>query len=128
MDNDFNIFSRGVSSEEEGNDTYYLAKNELATHGIPFTKRSAKKISLEEIELADYIICMDEINKLMLERFMPDEHKEKIHLLLDYTPSKGVIPDPYYTRDFTQAFDEIYKGCLGLISHLKEQAKEKESR
>ena len=31
------------------------------------------------------------------------------------------VDDPWYTRDFDLCFNEIEKGCEGLLLHLKEE-------
>ena len=38
---DIIVESRATSYEEEGNDMYYLAKEELTKRGVPFTRREA---------------------------------------------------------------------------------------
>lgn len=43
---------------------------------------------------------------------------KKYSVLLDYTDEKGDIDDPWYTGDFKTAYNQIEKGCIGLLSKV----------
>lgn len=43
---------------------------------------------------------------------------KKYSLLLDYTDEKDDIDDPWYTGDFKTAYNQIEKGCIGLLSKV----------
>jgi RNAse (barnase) inhibitor barstar len=62
---------------------------------------------------------MDEENRRCLDRFYNGDPDGKIHNLLDYAGRIGEeIDDPWYTRDFQRAWDDIYAGCQGLFDTL----------
>ncbi len=107
----FNVSSSGVSSEESGNDIYPPAKAELRRRGIPFFRRSAKRISDREFEDYDLIIALDRSNLASLRRRFGDS--PKIRMLLDRD-----VADPWYTDDFVTAYDDILKGCERLLDSL----------
>ena len=107
----FNVSSSGVSSEESGNDIYPPAKAELRRRGIPFFRRSAKRISDREFEDYDLIIARDRSNLASLRRRFGDS--PKIRMLLDRD-----VADPWYTDDFVTAYDDILKGCERLLDSL----------
>lgn len=107
----FNVSSSGVSSEESGNDIYPPAKAELRRRGIPFFRRSAKRISDREFEDYDLIIALDRSNLASLRRRFGDS--PKIRMLLDRD-----VDDPWYTDDFATAYDDILKGCERLLDSL----------
>ena len=44
----------------------------------------------------------------------------KIRLLLDYTDRKGDISDPWFTRDFDRAYNDILDGVTGFLKFLKQ--------
>ena len=46
--------------------------------------------------------------------------ENKFHLLLDYTGHPRDIEDPWYTRDFETAWQDIEMGCCGLLRMLTE--------
>lgn len=107
----FNVSSSGVSSEESGNDIYPPAKAELRRRNIPFSRRSAKRISDREFEDYDLIIALDRSNLASLRRRFGDS--PKIRMLLDRD-----VDDPWYTDDFATAYDDILKGCERLLDSL----------
>ena len=107
----YSVSSAGVSSEESGNDIYPPAKAELRRRGIPFSRRSAKRISDREFEDYDLIIALDRSNLASLRRRFGDS--PKIRMLLDRD-----VDDPWYTDDFATAYDDILKGCERLLDSL----------
>ncbi len=58
-ESEFHIYSRGVSNEEYGNDTYPPMKRALDRAGIPYERHFAQRITAEEYAEADYIFYMD---------------------------------------------------------------------
>lgn len=109
--------SCATSLEEIGNDMYPPIKKKLEEKNIPFSKHQAKIFQKEDYDRFDYIIVMEEKNQYELLRFVEDKNK-KIHLLLEYTDKVRDIKDPWYTRDFEKAYQDIYAGCLGLYQYL----------
>ena len=55
----FEVASAAVSTEEIGNDIYPPAKLKLREHGIPYAHHEAHRITREEYEYYDKIICAD---------------------------------------------------------------------
>ena len=108
---EFLISSSGVSSEEAGNDIYPPAKAELRRRGIPFSSRHAKRISDDEFRNYDIIIALDRSNLSALRRRFGES--PKFRMLLDRD-----VDDPWYTDDFTAAFDDIDRGCKDLLELL----------
>ena len=49
--------------------------------------------------------------------FGPDPDN-KIYRLLDFTDRPRDIADPWYTRHFDECYDDVLKGCKGLLHHL----------
>ncbi len=47
-------------------------------------------------------------------------HTEKVFKLLDFADG-GNIADPWYTGDFDATYDDVVKGCTGLLEHLREK-------
>lgn len=112
---DFYIESAAVSREETGNDIYPPAKRKLTEKGVPFTSRRARTVTDRDFEEFDHIIVMDGSNLRILERNFP--YSDKVCRLSDFSDGADVA-DPWYSGDFERAFDDIYKGCLGLLDSL----------
>ena len=114
----FSCVSRATSVEELGNDIYPRAKRKLDSEGIYVEKHVATQFKRDDYNKYDYIIVMEERNKRDVIRIMGPDIEDKVHLLLEYTDNLKDIDDPWYTGDFDTAFDEIYKGCVGLYNFL----------
>ncbi len=114
----FSCVSRATSMEELGNDIYPQAKRKLEQMGINIEAHKATQIKKEDYKLYDYIIVMEERNKRDVLNIVGNDVDNKIHLLLEYTDNFKDIDDPWYTGDFDVAYEDIYKGCLGLYNYL----------
>ena len=115
----FVIESAATSTEEIGNDIYYRAKEVLKEHKIEMMPRQARQLTEADYDKYDYIIGMERNNIKDILRIVGKDEKNKVYRLLDFSPDTGDIPDPWYTRNFERAFDDIYDGCIGLYNKLK---------
>ena len=117
---DFEIDSAAVSTEEIGNDIYPPAQRKLREKGIPFTHRAARQITRADYAYYDLIVCADRSNLRWLERIVGEDTEHKISLLMQWAgePSTDVA-DPWYTGDFEEAYNDIERGCKGLLKSLK---------
>ncbi len=119
IEQEFLIASRATSNEEIGNPVYYLAKEKLRDVGISSEGKQAQKLKSEDYDQYDYIIGMDTENIREMKRIFGKT--DKIYKLLDFTETKKDIVDPWYTRDFETAYQEIVKGCLGFLDFIQKQ-------
>lgn len=101
--------SRAVSLEEIGNDIYYLAKDCLNKHHIPYTRHYAKQITQEDYDEFDEIYVMDEYNLRRINNLLQDP-QNKIKMLIDRQ-----IPDPWYTGYFDETYDAILEGIDKIL-------------
>ena len=125
---DFEIASAAVSTEEIGNDIYPPAKRMLTAKGVPFTRRAARQMTRADYAYYDYIICMDQSNLRWLRYIIGDAPDHKVSLLKQWlnvpindqmVNDKMVnISDPWYTGDFTTAYDDILEGCQAMLNQL----------
>lgn len=118
-ENDFEIASAATSREELGNPVYPPARRMLMSNGICCDGKTARQFTVEEYDYYDMIIVMDYNNMKNLKSIVTNDSKNKISMLLDYTDSKGSVSDPWYTRDFDKAYNDIYRGCTALYSYLE---------
>jgi protein-tyrosine phosphatase len=91
------------------------SKEQLTKANIPYEKHEAHMGHPREFLSQDYILYMENYNRVLISRMMSNRHLEKAHRLLDYTDDKRDIADPYFTNDFSKAFDDISKGIEGFI-------------
>ena len=125
---DFAIASAATSSEELGNPVYPLAKRTLAVHGIGCRDKVAQLLTRRMYDESDYVVGMDQANLKNI-RDMVGAHEAdegvKLFKLLDFVkdadgePLQRDIADPWYTRNFDKAWDDISLGCRALLEHIK---------
>ena len=109
----FEIISRGVSNEEEGNDIYPPMKTILLQNHLPLTRHYAKKITIEEYWNANIVLAMDQSNLWYLKRLFGDI--DKVELLGNYLSDKHDIEDPWYTRNFIKVYQETYQAIDNFL-------------
>jgi protein-tyrosine phosphatase len=116
---EFEIASAAVSEEEWGNPIYPPAAAILRQYGIPYDgQRIARQMKASDYEKYDLIIAMDEANIRGIRRIAGGDPDNKIRLLLDYAGEHRNVADPWYTRDFKTAYDDILLGCRALLAAL----------
>ena len=120
---EFVVASAAVSEEEWGNPIYPPAAAMLRRHGIPYdAARTARQMKASDYQRYDLIIAMDESNIRGIRRITGGDPEDKIHLLLDYAGEHRSVADPWYTRDFETAYDDILRGCRALLESRLRQS------
>lgn len=107
----FEIASAAVSREEIGNPVYPPARRELQKHGISCEGHGAHQITAREYATVDRVYYMDESNLRYLKRLLPDT--EKCYPLLPRD-----VADPWYTGDFSAAWQDILEGCEKIMEEF----------
>ena len=116
---EFEVASAAISDEEWGNPIYPPAAAILRRHDIAYdSRRTARQMKSADYEKYDLIIAMDEANIRSIRRIAGGDPDNKIHLLLDYAGQHRNVADPWYTRDFETAYNDILKGCQALLAAL----------
>ena len=121
----FTVASCATSTEEIyngiGNPIYPPAAAELKRNGIPFDHRRAVQLQKSDYPNYDLFICMDSNNVRNMLPILGGDPDRKIRKLMDYTPRGGDVTDPWYSRRFDVAYQDICDGCRALIQHLLER-------
>ena len=121
---DFFIASSATSREEIGNPIYPMALRTLEAHGIHGARHAARQVTRQDYDYYDLIVLMDSENLYGIRRIIPDDPEGKISLLLDHTPASDKahhnrdVADPWYTRNFDAAWEDITVGCRALLQQL----------
>ncbi len=123
IEDKFEIASAATSREEIGNPVHHGTRNKLAPLGISVAGKTAVQMTKKDYEYYDYIIIMDENNMRNALRLLGKKEAPKISRLLDFTDKTGDIADPWYTGNFDETFDDIKRGCQGLLAFLERQGK-----
>ncbi len=117
----FSIASAATSQEELGNPVYPPVRKILDELNIDYSHKRARQVTAEDVRDFDYLIAMEQYNLDNLSRLHLPIREGQLHLLRDFTPHKGDIADPWYTRDFEKAYAQILEGCVGLLRHFLAQ-------
>lgn len=112
------VASAACRRDEIGNDTYIGTRKKLDEMGIPYTKRRAVQITLDDYEEFDLIVGMDEENRRDLLRLTKGDPKGKVRLLMEFAGERRGVADPWYSGDFDTAYTDILKGCRALLGNM----------
>ena len=113
------IASAATSDEELGNPVYPPARRKLAEHGIGCAGKTARRIRKEDYVNHDLLLGFDRANLRNMERCFGGDPEGKLHLMTEYVGEPDeIIDDPWYTRDFDRAYEDIHVCCLGLLNTL----------
>ena len=114
----FYIASCATSREEIGNGIYPPAKRKLAENGISCAGKTARQMTKGDYDYFDYIVAMDHMNLRNMYQFVGEDKDKKVSLLLDFTDTPGDVRDPWYTGDFDETWEDVNKGCSGLLEKI----------
>ena len=117
-DHEFEIASAATSCEEIGNDIHRGTKAKLREVGVPFARRAARRMTREDYEYYDLLLGMDRYNISNMTRIAGGDPLGKIRLLSEFAGLSRDIADPWYTGDFDQTYEDVLKGCRGLLDSL----------
>lgn len=124
LEDAFEVASAATSDEEVGNPVYPLAKRTLAEHGIGCPGKTARQLTPDDYDRYDMLIGMDGANLRNMKLLFGGDPEGKLSLLLDHTPESDTkhhgrdVSDPWYTRKFNIAWDDISTGCSALFDKL----------
>ena len=114
---EFYIESAATSTEEIGNPVHRGTKQKLAQAGISVAGKTARQMTKKDYEEFDYIIAMDSFNTRNIARIV-DDKDGKVSKLLNYAGESGDIADPWYTGNFDETYEDVLRGCNGLLKYL----------
>lgn len=122
----FEIDSFATSREEIGNPPHYGTRNKLRQVQIPLIAHHARQMTRQDYENFDFLIGMDSANIRNMTRIVGGDEEHKIYKMLsfaDYEKTHQLsaardVADPWYTGDFDATYDDILRGCRGLLAYI----------
>ena len=114
------IWRDGRTGKDVGSPVYPPAKKKLAEHGIDCGCKTARQLTKADYDRYDLLVCMDQWNVRNALRILGSDPDGKLRNLLDFAGRPGEeVADPWYTGDFTKAYDDILDGCQGMMKELR---------
>jgi protein-tyrosine phosphatase len=119
-----------IHSDSAGTHAYHVgeppdarAREAASRRGIDLARQRARRVDPADFEYFDYVVAMDRSNLDDLHTICPDEHREKLCLLLDFARhlSQQEVPDPYYggVQGFERVLDLVEEGARGLLEDIR---------
>ena len=115
------IESAATSREEIGNDTHYETKQKLDEMGIPYTRRKARQVTVDDYYNFDYLVIMDENNGRNLKRIIGDDVDSKVYKAMSFVGESRDVKDPWYTGNFDETYKDVSRSCDALLELIKER-------
>ncbi len=120
---DLVITSAGVSDEETGHPIDDRAQQTLTALGCRVDDHRAHRITAEEIEDADLIVCAEEQHRQRILSMVPAA-EDKVRLITDFVPGAtpgSPVPDPWYGDQdgFTRTAETIERALPGILDLLR---------
>lgn len=117
------VDSAGTAAYHIGNLPDVRSIEVAKTYGIDITNQKARKITVKDFDVFDFIYAMDESNYeniLLLARNSNDKQKVKMILKESDAAKNKSVPDPYYGGN--SGFENVYKmldeACTIIASKL----------
>ena len=117
------IDSAGTHAYHVGNEPDRRAQETAARRGIDLSDLVARRVEAGDFGRFDYVVAMDQDNYLSLSEICPDEHRDKIHMFMDFAQESRSreVPDPYYggASGFERVFDMVEAASAGLLAEIR---------
>ena len=101
-----------------GAPVYSHIRTLLEGKGISCEGKRAQVLTYEHGDKFDLFLCMEDNNVRNASRILGAKNAAKCKKLLSYAGDSGNVADPWYTRDFGQAYEDIKRGLEGLLKAL----------
>lgn len=119
----FNIASPATSTEEIGNPVHHGTRKKLKEYNISVEGKKAIQLKKADYKKYDYLIGMEQVNIMNMQRILGEKDGRKIRRLLDFSERPRDIADPWYTGDFDETYEDVYEGCIALLETILQENK-----
>jgi len=113
--------SAGTGSWHVGSFPYQPMQLAAKGRGFDISKLRDRQIKIADFNEFDLLVVKDQENRSNLQNLYP-EQSDKVYLLTDYSLEDleyDYVPDPYYTRNFSQTLDIIEASLNGLVESVR---------
>lgn len=123
----FLIDSAGTHAYHSSEPPDLRAQKVALERGVKMSHLRGRKVVEVDFENFDYILAMDNKNYQSMLKICPLEHKEKLHLFMNFAPQLKTleVPDPYYggAQGFEKVFDMVEAASKGFLMYLHHSRK-----
>ncbi len=117
---DLEIDSAGTGDWHRGEPPHPPMVAAAGRAGYDLTGLRARQIGAADFGRFDLILAADEDNLADIERLRPDGDATPVRLFATHAgDGSRSIPDPYYTKDFAAALEQIERAADGLLAQLQ---------
>lgn len=120
----FEIASGGYQPGGDREPGLSSAREKLREHGISCEGKCARQMNPEDYGKYDLLIGMEQRNLRDMQRICGGNPEKKMHLLMEFAGQKKDIADPWYTGDFETTWQQVERGCRGLLGYCTGQTQE----
>lgn len=117
------IESAGTHAYHVGAPPDHRAQAAALRRGITLSEIRARRVSDGDFDTFDHILVMDKDNLEELLQRVPEQHRGKVHLFLEYAggPGAAEVPDPYYggASGFELVLDLVEQGARRLLERIR---------
>ena len=114
------VESAGTSGDHIGDPVDRRSAAVMKKHGIACDGKKSRQLTIRDFVDFDYVIAMDDDNMYAISRLCPNPGSCTVKKLMDYAGG-GIVDDPYFTLDFDKAYEDIDKGCRGLLAEIEKK-------
>jgi len=127
LTNQIHIDSAGTHAYHVGNPPDPRAQETSLKRNINLSSQRARKIKKDDFTEFDYVIAMDHSNVSDLDPLCPCEHRDRLHLFLEFSDNfdEEEVPDPYYggAQGFEHVLDLVEDASRGLLASIQDKHK-----
>ena len=101
------------------------AQKVARTRGGNLQSMKARQFRSEDFQAYDLILCMDNNHRAALIKKCPEEHRDKVALIMDFAPQleDAEVPDPYYgnVAGFENVASMLEAAVEGVLSRVRKE-------
>jgi protein-tyrosine phosphatase len=101
------------------------AQRAAKQRGYDMSNLRGRQVEVQDFFRFDYVLAMDNLNLVMLERLRPGEAQSHLGLFLEFSEryAEWEVPDPYYggTDGFERVLDMAEDAANGLLLHIRQR-------
>lgn len=121
-EDEFIVASSATSNENvfngRGAPVYAPVRALLESKGVSCAGKQAQVLQSSHGDEYDVFLCMDDSNVRNAKRILGAKNADKCKKLLSFAGESGDVADPWYTRDFDAAYEDIKRGLEAFLKSV----------